>query len=252
MKKTNNKKGFWIDQKIMNDENLDCADRFILAEIYSLCKLPDGCYAPDKHFADLVNLSVSNINKRINRLKRLGYINTFIKTKNGKIEGKIITIKKKEDKNLVLQNIDNSISKTDEDVFQKNEISISKVEDEVLQNVEISISPVNINNTSTNTILLKQKIDQYTGEEIKIESKSLDNSETSNLEVEYEKVVTELFENSGIGKDIFKYASKKGIEKFKKDFTEDIFQLLAPLLIKFNDLDQKLYGKNNLSTRREV
>ena len=98
--KKNNKKGVWIDQEIMIDTNLDCADRFILSEIYSLCKLPNGCIAADEHFAKIINKSISNTNKRVNRLKDLGYINTFIHTKNKKILGRTITINKKE-KNLI-------------------------------------------------------------------------------------------------------------------------------------------------------
>ena len=54
-------------------------------EIYSLCKLEKGCIAGDEHFAKLIRQSIPNTNKRINRLKDLGYINTFIHTKNKKI-----------------------------------------------------------------------------------------------------------------------------------------------------------------------
>ena len=99
--KKNNKQGMWINQEIIDDTNLDCADRFILSEIYSLCKLPNGCIAADEHFAKIINKSISNTNKRVNRLKELGYINTFIHTKNKKILGRTITINKKEKNDLV-------------------------------------------------------------------------------------------------------------------------------------------------------
>ena len=146
--KKNNKKGMWIDQEIIDDANLDCADRFILSEIYSLCKLPNGCIAADEHFAKIINKSISNTNKRVNRLKELGYINTFIHTKNKKIIGRTVTIKSKEKSDLVFQNVDDSIS---------------PVKDLVFQNVDDSISPVNINNTITNSDIIIQERIQYTG-----------------------------------------------------------------------------------------
>jgi len=65
--KKSNKKGTWIDQEIMDDFNLDCVDRFILTEIYSLCKLPKGCIAGDEHFAKIIRKSISNTNKSVNR-----------------------------------------------------------------------------------------------------------------------------------------------------------------------------------------
>ena len=34
-----NRKGIWISEEILNDKNLDAANKIILAEIYSLCKL---------------------------------------------------------------------------------------------------------------------------------------------------------------------------------------------------------------------
>ena len=90
--KKSNKKGMWIDQEIMDDINLDCVDRFILSEIYSLCKLEKGCIAGDEHFAKLVRKSNSYTNRKINRLKELKYINTFIHTINRKIIGRTINV----------------------------------------------------------------------------------------------------------------------------------------------------------------
>jgi hypothetical protein len=42
-----NKKGIWIPQFILDDNKLDAADKIIYAEIISLTKLKDGCYAAD-------------------------------------------------------------------------------------------------------------------------------------------------------------------------------------------------------------
>ncbi len=214
----------WIDQEIMDDINLDCADRFILTEIYSLCKLEKGCIAGDEHFADLIRQSIPNTNKRINRLKKLEYINTFIHTKNKKIIGRTITIKSKENNNLVFQNI---------------EVSISKEEDLVFQNVEISISPVNINNTVTNSDIIIQETIQYTGAINK-------NANTSIIEIlknSYEELSFEIGSKSSLGEKVFIYADAKNIEWYKEDVSPDEFEYLFPLLKKLIEIQEKLYGK---------
>ena len=225
--KKNNKKGVWIDQEIMIDTNLDCADRFILSEIYSLCKLPNGCIAADEHFAKIINKSISNTNKRVNRLKDLGYINTFIHTKNKKILGRTITINKKEKNDLVLENV---------------EVSISKDEDLVFQNVEVSISPVNINNTITNSHIINQETNQYTGEETFSKKVNLGNSTFQVLRNTHQELSYKLMNNSSIGDKVFNYASHEGIKNLKLDIDKKESDELVPLLLQFIEVDRQLYG----------
>ena len=240
--KKNNKKGVWIDQEIMIDTNLDCADRFILSEIYSLCKLPNGCIAADEHFAKIINKSISNTNKRVNRLKELGYINTFIHTKNKKILGRTITINKKEKNDLVLENVEVSISKDEDLVFQDVEISISKEEDLVFQNVEVSISPVNINNTITNSHIINQETNQYTGEETFSKKVNLGNSTFQVLRNTHQELSYKLMNNSSIGDKVFNYASHEGIKNLKLDIDKKESDELVPLLLQFIEVDRQLYG----------
>jgi hypothetical protein len=225
--KKNNKKGMWINQEIIDDKNLDCADRFILSEIYSLCKLPNGCIAADEHFAKIINKSISNTNKRVNRLKELGYINTFIHTKNKKILGRTITINKKEKNDLVFQNV---------------EISISKEEDLVFQNVEVSISPVNINKTITNSYIINQETNQYTGEEINSKKVNLGNSAFQVLSNTYQELLFKLMNISSIGDKVFNYASHEGIKNLKLDIDKKESDELVPLLLQFIEVDRQLYG----------
>jgi hypothetical protein len=222
MKKTN-KKGIWIDQEIMDDINLDCADRFILAEIYSLCKLEKGCIAGDEHFAKIIKKSTSNTNKRINRLKGLEYINTFIHTKNKKIIGRTITIKSKENNNLVLQNV---------------EVSISPEKDLVFQNVEVSISPEKINNTVTNSDIIQESI-QYTG----AIDKSANTSMNEILKNSYEELSFEIGSKSSLGEKVFIYADARNIERYKEEVSTDEFEYLFPLLKRLIEIQEKLYGK---------
>ena len=240
--KKNNKKGMWINQEIIDDKNLDCADRFILSEIYSLCKLPNGCIAADEHFAKIIRKSISNTNKRVNRLKELGYINTFIHTKNKKILGRTITINKKEKNDLVLENFEVSISKDEDLVFQDVEISISKDEDLVFQNVEVSISPVNINNTITNSYIINQETNQYTGEEIFSKKVNLGNSAFQVLSNTYQELSFKLMNISSIGDKVFNYASHEGIKNLKLDIDKKESDELVPLLLQFIEVDRQLYG----------
>ena len=217
-----NKKGTWIDQKIMDDINLDCVDRFILSEIYSLCKLPNGCIAGDEHFSKIIRKSISNTNKRINRLKDLEYINTFIHTKNKKIIGRTITINKKEKNDLVFQNV---------------EVSISKEQDLVFQNVEVSISPVNINNTVTNSDIIIQEINQYTGAMI-------DSSLSMNqfLNNRYEELVFELVNKCSLGEEIFFYIDPKNLDLFRDAVDDQEYKIVYPLITSVLDISRKLFG----------
>jgi hypothetical protein len=220
--KISNKKGTWIDQEIMDDINLDCVDRFILTEIYSLCKLPKGCIAGDEHFAKIIRKSISNTNKRINRLKDLEYINTFIHTKNKKIIGRTITINKKEKNDLVFQNV---------------EVSISKEKDLVFQNVEVSISPVNINNTVTNSDIIIQEINQYTGAVI-------DSSLSMNqfLNNRYEELVFELVNKCSLGEEIFFYIDPKNLDLFRDAVDDQEYKIVYPLITSVLDISRKLFG----------
>ena len=207
--KNEKKKGKWIEQKFIEDENLDCVDRFIISEIFSLCKLPNGCIAGDEHFANLTRQSISNTNKRINRLKNLGYINTFIHTKNKKILGRTITIKNKEKSDLVFQNVD------------------------------ISISPVNINNTITNSDIIIQETIQYTG----AYSLNTYNSMNQILKNQYEELSFEIGSKSSLKENVFFYADSINIEMYKEAVSSDEFELLFPLLKKLIEIQSKLYGK---------
>ena len=240
--KKNNKQGMWINQEIIDDTNLDCADRFILSEIYSLCKLPNGCIAADEHFAKIIRKSISNTNKRVNRLKELGYINTFIHTKNKKILGRTITINKKEKNDLVLENVEVSISKDEDLVFQDVEISISKEEDLVFQNFEVSISPVNINNTITNSHIISQETNQYTREETFSKKVNLGNSTFQVLRNTHQELSYKLMNNSSIGDKVFNYASHEGIKNLKLDIDKKESDELVPLLLQFIEVDRQLYG----------
>ncbi len=230
----NRKKGFWIDQQIMDDKNLDCADRFILSEIYSLCKLKDGCIASDEHFAKIVNLSISNVNKRINRLKVLGYIKTFIHTINKKILGRTITINTIE---VLDHNDESSISKTEKLVYQNGELSISNSDEVVFQDYDISISPVNITNTVTNSLIINQEIIQNNGE---VMNSFVDMNQFLNNR--FEELLVELVDKSSLGEDIFFYTDPVNLEFFRDVVDDNEYNLVYPILANVIEISRKLYG----------
>jgi hypothetical protein len=218
------RKGTWVDQEIMDDENLDCVDRFILAEIYSLCKLPNGCIAGDEHFAKLVRKSNSYTNRKINRLKELKYINTFIHTINRKIIGRTITINKKKKNDLV---------------FPKVDVSISPEKDLVFPKVDVSISPVKINNTITNSDIIIQETIQYTG----ALNKNLNYSMNEILTNQFEELSFEIGSKSSLGENVFIYANSNSLEFYKEAVSSDEFENIFPLLEKLIEIQGKLYGK---------
>jgi hypothetical protein len=55
-------------------KGLDSSDKILMEEIISFCKQPGGCYAGDEHFSDLLEESIRNVNRRIQKLKEQGRI----------------------------------------------------------------------------------------------------------------------------------------------------------------------------------
>lgn len=53
---SNNLEGIWIDIEILKDENLSLQEKFVLAIIKGLDK-GKGCYASNRYFADLLNVT---------------------------------------------------------------------------------------------------------------------------------------------------------------------------------------------------
>ena len=74
-------KGIWVSTEILHDNNLSSNEKFILAEIEQLSSLDDGCYAHNKHFAELVGTTTRTVTRVITSLEEKGYIK--IETKPG-------------------------------------------------------------------------------------------------------------------------------------------------------------------------
>ena len=70
-------------QKELWGIGLDSDDKILLAEIISLAKQPDGCYASDRHFAELLEKTREHANRRIQKLQEQGRIK-ITKVREGK------------------------------------------------------------------------------------------------------------------------------------------------------------------------
>lgn len=67
-------KGIWIPKEIWLDRRLTPLDKFVLMEINSLDNDETGCYASNKHIADVCMCSERKISECISKLIDLGYI----------------------------------------------------------------------------------------------------------------------------------------------------------------------------------
>lgn len=76
---------------IMHDKNLSPNQKFILAEIEQLSSLEKGCIASNRHFSELIGISVAGVSNAINDLVKKGYIHVD-NSQTKRNHGRIITI----------------------------------------------------------------------------------------------------------------------------------------------------------------
>lgn len=67
-------RGIWVPAEIWLDKNLTLLEKAIFVEIDSLSKKPDGCYAGNKHFADMFDCSERKVSAAISKLMKIGYV----------------------------------------------------------------------------------------------------------------------------------------------------------------------------------
>ena len=224
-----NRKGLWIPEEILDDKNLDAANRIILAEIYSLCKLPKGCFAGDKHLGTLANLSRPAINTRIKTLEKMEYFEKVVKPGIGKI------LTRKLRNSILSQAILESTQV--ENIF--NPTPTSSTTDTLPVSSEVSTSSTTDTiNTTTNTDITIQETIHDTGASIKS-----DMSMNQLLTNRFEKLVFDLVSTSSLGEEIFNYTQPGNLDMFRDVVDEEEYKLVYPLLIKVIDVEKKLYGK---------
>jgi hypothetical protein len=223
-----NRKGLWIPDEILDDKNLDAANRIILAEIYSLCKLTKGCFAGDKHLGTLANLSRPAINTRIKLLEEMEYFEKTVKPGIGKI------LKRKHKDNIVPQAV---LETTQiENIF--NPTPTSSITDTLpVSSGTPTSSTTDTINTTTNTDILEQEIIQYTGA-----TKNSGMSMNQLLYNRFEELVFDLVNKSSLGEGIFIYTEPGNLDMFRDAVDEEEYKLVYPLLTSIIDVEKKLYG----------
>ena len=70
---TNTLEGIWIDIEILKDQNLSLQEKFVLAIIKALDK-GKGCYASNRYFADLLNVTSKRASDIIRSLITKEYV----------------------------------------------------------------------------------------------------------------------------------------------------------------------------------
>ena len=60
--------------EIMHDKKLSPNQKFILSEIMQLSELDKGCFASNKHFAELIGITTMGVSKALHDLEEKGYI----------------------------------------------------------------------------------------------------------------------------------------------------------------------------------
>ena len=223
-----NRKGLWIPDEILDDKNLDAANRIILAEIYSLCKLPKGCFAGDKHLGTLANLSRPAINTRIKLLEEMEYFEKTVKPGIGKI------LKRKHKDNIVPQAV---LETTQLENIYNPTPTISTTDTLPVSSGTPTSSTTDTINTTTNTDLLEQEIIQYTGA-----TKNYGMSMNQLLNNRFEELVFDLVNKSSLGEGIFIYTEPGNLDMFRDAVDEEEYKLVYPLLTSIIDVEKKLYG----------
>jgi DNA-binding Lrp family transcriptional regulator len=69
--------GFVYPAPIWLDQHLSANEKNLLAEVYSLEKLPRGCMASNQHFALRLNIDTRSVSRHIKSLQQRGYLKTM-------------------------------------------------------------------------------------------------------------------------------------------------------------------------------
>lgn len=220
--KTENRKGIWIPEEIINDNNLDWTNKALLTEIYSLCKLEDGCFKSDSRFGKLLGIGRTSVNKRVNWLKKQGYISTKNHHQDKLCIGRTITKSSSVEKHTLVPEEDNGSSQKTLGVVLKNDKDSS---------VENTI------NSSNNSDLTIQETIQYTGA-----TKNSGLSMNQLLNNRFEELVFDLVNKTSLGEGIFIYTEPGNLDMFRDAVDEEEYKLVYPLLTSIIDVEKKLYG----------
>ena len=81
-----NLKGLWIPIEILTDTNLSDKEKHIYSIIMFLSKENNYCHCTNSNISELLNISITQVSKLVNSLKKKGYIDIEIKYKDNSKE----------------------------------------------------------------------------------------------------------------------------------------------------------------------
>ena len=139
-------KGLWIPAEILFNKDLSDKEKLILSMILYLSEENKCCFASNKYFASIVNVTANRISKIISSLNTKEYINIKLKYKTDSKEieeRQIIPIVK--NINRYCQNQQEGIGENNYSNNQKQQYPIGKNDKDIIYNIK------NKNNYNNNT-----------------------------------------------------------------------------------------------------
>lgn len=137
-------KGIWIPVEIWKSENLSITEKIFLAEIESLSKNKNGCFASNTYFSKFFKLSKSRVSGIISELVKKDYLHIFLEKKDKQIVRRFLKIKinkiKKDFKESVKKQKKGDSIGVFEDSIGSQEIGIGVVRKQVEPIPKISIA----------------------------------------------------------------------------------------------------------------
>ena len=134
--------------------DLSAQEKLLFAEITALTSKDGVCFAGNKYFADLYNLSSVTISRQISNLEKLGFIKIEYEKSGAKVKKRFITINK--NVNGKAQTVNKNVNRTINKNVKENNTSIltlqdnNNISDEVKYLVSFFIECLQKNNPKTN------------------------------------------------------------------------------------------------------
>ena len=144
----------FILKSVLRDNRLTFLERLLLIHIISLCKKNGYCWATNRYFCDIYNVTQVTISKSISNLATFGYIKTEYDNKSTNNSKRIIKLS--EVLNLKLKSIKDNFNTGYKQNFKQYNNKLNKKEDSIcLIILRVSLiprKPLNIINVKANSI----------------------------------------------------------------------------------------------------
>jgi hypothetical protein len=163
-----------IPKGLRTNSKFSCDEKFVLAEIIALSKLPKGCIASDSHFAELINKSRQSANQLIKRLQSKGYLDLDVKPGIGKtttLTNVFWNLLKESPVKLP----DTKVAIKIEEGVELPDITYQKTGQVGVGNSDTTCRDLDTINTINNTSLKLQEELQYTGATVDSSIENIDN-----------------------------------------------------------------------------